>query len=167
MDTEFKYSPEDFEKFVKAYHKKIEESGEFPDVAGLKNALDIEDDEYDAMADDDRYYKTIRWSRRRRESYLNRLAITARNTNGIKMLLAQPENGGYVEKPVKPQTKLEVILRGMPDDDDDIDVDGADLESDSDDNADEAEQTDGVRKGQPADSTDKPRRGRGRPKRTD
>lgn len=164
MDTEFKYSPEEFKRFVEAYHKKIEERGEFPDVAGLKNALDIEDDEYDAMANDERYFKTIRWSRRRRESCLNRLAITARNTNGIKMLLAQPENGGYVEKPVKPQTKLEVILRGMPDDDD-IDSDGADLESDSDDNADEPEQEDGVGKGQSSDSINKHRRGRGRPKR--
>jgi hypothetical protein len=116
--TEFKYSPEDFDKYVRAYHKMVEDKGDFPDLAGLKNALDIEDGEYDAMTEDPAYHKTILWSRRRRESFLNRLAITARNTNGIKMLLAQPENGGYVEKPVdKTPRKLEVVLRGMPDDD--------------------------------------------------
>ena len=116
--TEFKYSPDDFDKYVRAYHKMVEDKGDFPDLAGLKNALDIEDGEYDAMTEDPAYHKTILWSRRRRESFLNRLAITARNTNGIKMLLAQPETGGYVEKPVdKTPRKLEVVLRGMPDDD--------------------------------------------------
>ena len=119
MATEFKYSPDEFDKYVRAYHKMVEDKGDFPDLAGMKNALDIEDGEYEAMADDPAYHKTILWSRRRRESFLNRLAITARNTNGIKMLLAQPENGGYVEKPVdKTPRKLEVVLRGMPEDDD-------------------------------------------------
>ena len=129
--TEYKYSPEEFDIYVRAYHKAVEDKGDFPDLAGMKNALDIEDGEYEAMADDPAYHKTILWSRRRRESFLNRLAITARNTNGIKMLLAQPENGGYVEKPVdKTPRKLEVVLRGMPDDDDMDNVFG-DSDSDS------------------------------------
>lgn len=128
--TEFKYSPEDFDKYVRTYHKMVEDKGDFPDLAGLKNALDIEDGEYDAMTEDPAYHKTILWSRRRRESFLNRLAITARNTNGIKMLLAQPENGGYVEKPVdKTPRKLEVVLRGIPDDDD-MDSDIGDSDND-------------------------------------
>ena len=46
------------------------------------------------------------------------------------MLLAQPENGGYVEKPVdKTPRKLEVTLRGMPDGDDYVDTDSADGDS--------------------------------------
>ena len=119
MATEFKYTPKEFDTYVRAYHAKVENSGDFPDLAGLKNALDIEDEEYDAMSEREEYHKTILWSRRRRESVLNRLAITARNTTGIKMLLAQPENGGYVEKPIdKTPRKVEVLLRGMPEDDD-------------------------------------------------
>lgn len=130
MATEYKYTPEEFYTYVKAYHVKVEDRGEFPDLAGLKNALDIEDEEYDRMAADPDYHKTILWSRRRRESFLNRLATTAKNTNGIKMLLAQPENGGYVEKPVdKTPRKVEVVLRGMPDDDD-VDSDIGDGDND-------------------------------------
>ena len=46
------------------------------------------------------------------------------------MLLAQPENGGYVEKPVdRTPRKLEVTLRGMPDGDDYVDSDSADGDS--------------------------------------
>lgn len=135
MATEYKYTPEEFDGYVRSYHKTVENSGEFPDLAGLKNALDIEDEEYEKMAADPSFHKTILWARRRRESYLNRLATTAKNTNGIKMLLAQPENGGYVEKPIdKTPRKVEVVLRGMPDDDDsddDSDIDLAD-EPDSD-----------------------------------
>ena len=132
MAIEFKYTTDEFDKYVRAYHKMVEDKGDFPDLAGLKNALDIEDGEYEAMTGDPGYHKTILWSRRRRESFLNRLAITARNTNGIKMLLAQPENGGYVEKPVdKTPRKLEVVLRGMPDDD--MDTDSYDDDSVADD----------------------------------
>ena len=126
MATEYKYTPEEFDNYVRAYHKQVENSGEFPDLAGLKNAMDIEDDEYTAMSEDPAFHKTILWARCRRESYLNRLATTAKNTNGIKMLLAQPENGGYVEKPIdKTPRKVEVVLRGMPDDDVDSPDDSA------------------------------------------
>lgn len=165
--TEFKYSPDDFDKYVRAYHKMVEDKGDFPDLAGLKNALDIEDGEYDAMTEDPAYHKTILWSRRRRESFLNRLAITARNTNGIKMLLAQPENGGYVEKPVdKTPRKLEVVLRGMPDDD----VDSADIDDDTsgcDDSSSEATGQEAGQKGRKSGSVScKAVRSRGRAKRT-
>ena len=128
MDTEYTYTPDEFFTKVKMYHKTVENSGDFPDLAGLKNFLDIEDEEYDRMCEDPDYHKAIRWSRRRRESFLNRLATTAKNINGIKILLAQPENGGYVEKPVdKTPRKVVVTLRGMPDDDDmDSDLDDPD-----------------------------------------
>ena len=135
MATEFTYTPEEFEKRVKAYHTLMETKQlQFPDLAGLKNALDIEDEEYDAMANDPAYYKIVRWATRRRESYLNRAAITAKNTTGIKMLLAQPENGGYVEKPIdKTPRTISVILRGMDDDSDDIDDDSGSERSGDDD----------------------------------
>lgn len=169
--TEFKYSPDDFDKYVRAYHKMVEDKGDFPDLAGLKNALDIEDGEYDAMTEDPAYHKTILWSRRRRESFLNRLAITARNTNGIKMLLAQPENGGYVEKPVdKTPRKLEVVLRGMPDDDMDSDIsdDIVDGDNNTDDSAQsgQAGQEDGQKGRKSGELSGKAVRGRGRAKRT-
>ena len=167
MTTEYKYSPEAFDKCVRAYHKQVEDRGEFPDLAGLKNAIDIEDSEYDAMAGDPAYHKTILWSRRRRESYLNRLAISARNTNGIKMLLAQPENGGYVEKPVdKTPRKLEVFLRGMPDDD--LDSAVSDDDSDAGDGIESGqdEQKTGQKSGQSGDVSGKAVRNRGRRKST-
>ena len=167
MATEFKYDPKEFDMYVRAYHKMVEDKGDFPDLAGLKNALDIEDGEYDAMTGDPAYHKTILWSRRRRESFLNRLAITARNTNGIKMLLAQPENGGYVEKPVdKTPRKLEVVLRGMPDDDLDSSVSDDDSDADDGNEPEPAKQEAGRKGGQSGNVSGKAVRSRGRGKRT-
>lgn len=113
-ELNFTYTSDEFKRRVMQYHKQMEETRNvFPDLAGLLNFLDIGDEEYEFMKDDDRYKKTIRWARRRRESFLNREAIVSKNTTGIKMLLAQPENGGYTEKPVdKTPRKLEVVLRG-------------------------------------------------------
>lgn len=169
MATEYTYTPEEFNTLVRSYHKEVENRGDFPDLAGLKNALDLEDEEYDRMADDPDYHKTMLWSRRRRESFLNRLATTAKNTNGIKMLLAQPENGGYVEKPIdKTPRQLVVTLRGMPDDDDDFDSD-SDLADKPDSNAMDSgkkEREDGGADRQSADLSGKTGRSRSRSKRT-
>lgn len=171
MATEFTYTPEEFFARVKSYHKTVENSGEFPDLAGLKNFLDIEDEEYEQMVFDPAYYKAIRWARRRRESYLNRLATTSKNSNGIKMLLAQPENGGYVEKPVdKTPRQVVVTLRGMPDDDDDdVDSDNSDT-ADSDDSPEvpdkQSGSEDGEGSGQSGKLSGKTGRGRGKAKRT-
>lgn len=131
MAIEYKYSPEEFEKRVKAYHWDVETKQlAFPDLAGLKNKLAIEDDEYAAMFDDPAYHDTCLWAQRRRESFLNRAALTAKNTAGIKMLLAQPENGGYVEKPIdKTPRQIEVTLRGMFDGSNTDFDDGADSDS--------------------------------------
>ena len=134
MATEFKYTPDEFTKLVKAYHNEVEiKQNEFPDLAGLKNILNIENDEYEAMEADPAYHNTCLWAMRRRESFLNRAALKVKNTTGIKMLLAQPENGGYVEKPVdKTPRQIEVTLRGMvhDSDDDTDDCDGGDSDTD-------------------------------------
>ena len=127
MDTDFKYTPEKFDELVRRYHKSTETAKQFPDLAGLKNALDIEDDEYEAICRAPEYHRTVLWAMRRRESFLMRAALTAKNTTGIKMLLAQPENGGYVEKPVgKEARKIEVWLGGMVEHDNSTDSDGDD-----------------------------------------
>ena len=121
MDTghEFTYTPDELKAKVIKYHDAVEGRGDFPDLAGLKNYLDIEDEEYDEMVLTPEYWRWLRYAKRRRESFLNRMATTSKNATGIKMLLAQPENGGYVEKPVdKTPRKIEVTLRGMPDGDD-------------------------------------------------
>lgn len=167
---DYTYTPEEFFAKVKGYHKTVENSGEFPDLAGLKNFLDIEDEEYDRMTQDPDYYKAIRWARRRRESFLNRLATTSKNSNGIKMLLAQPENGGYVEKPVdKTPRKVEVVLRGMPDDDDNDTIDDDCSDSMDDSSGDEDQETgieNRLEDGQSGDLPRKAVRSRSRAKRT-
>ena len=57
MAIKYKYSPEEFDKRVKAYHLDVETNQlAFPDLAGLKNRLAIEDDEYNAMFDDADYH---------------------------------------------------------------------------------------------------------------
>ena len=160
MAIEYKYSPEEFEKKVKAYHVDVETKQlAFPDLAGLKNKLAIEDDEYNAMFDDPAYHDTCLWAQRRRESFLNRAALTAKNTAGIKMLLAQPENGGYVEKPIdKTPRQIICTLRGMFDGSDSYSDDDAD--SDSVLSADQAEDDDGEADGAADKPVRKPRRGK-------
>ena len=136
MATEFRYTPEEFDTLVRGYHNTVEvKQNEFPDLAGLKNILKLENEEYDAMAADPRYHATCLWAMRRRESFLNRAALKVKNTTGIKMLLAQPENGGYVEKPIdKTPRQIEVTLRGMSNEIVSFnDSDGADDDSDGDD----------------------------------
>ena len=110
-----KYTVEELKTKVLQYHKKAETSErQFPDLAGLKIYLDISDEEYEEMQGMEEYAKVLKMAQRRRESWLNRAALESKNATGIKMLLAQPENGGYVEKPVdKTPRKMEVILRGM------------------------------------------------------
>lgn len=129
-EYEFTYTPDELKAKVLQYHDAVEKRGDFPDLAGLKNYLDIEDEEYDEMVLKPEYWRWLRYAKRRRESFLNRMATTSKNATGIKMLLAQPENGGYVEKPVdRTPRKLEVTLRGMPDGDDYVDTDSADGDS--------------------------------------
>lgn len=133
-EYEFTYTPDELKSMVLKYHDAVEKRGDFPDLAGLKNYLDIEDEEYDEMVLRPEYWRWLRYAKRRRESFLNRMATTSKNATGIKMLLAQPENGGYVEKPVdKTPRRIEVTLRGMPDDDMDDSTDG---DSDGDDSVD-------------------------------
>ena len=165
MAIEFTYTPEEFSKRVKAYHAKVEtDAMSFPDLAGLKNALRIEDEEYAELEKHPEYHSTCLWAKRRRESFLNRAALTTKNAAGIKMLLAQPENGGYVEKPVdKTPRTIEVRLKGMINDDldSDWDNDAADSGGDT-----ASEQTyigagNGERKN--AGHAGKPVRKRGRP----
>ena len=130
-EYEFTYTPDELKSMVLKYHDAVEKRGDFPDLAGLKNYLDIEDEEYDEMVMKPEYWRWLRYAKRRRESFLNRMATTSKNATGIKMLLAQPENGGYVEKPVdKTPRRIEVTLRGMPDDDM---ADSADSDSSDDD----------------------------------
>lgn len=127
-EYEFTYTPDELKSMVLKYHDAVEKRGDFPDLAGLKNYLDIEDEEYDEMVLKPEYWRWLRYAKRRRESFLNRMATTSKNATGIKMLLAQPENGGYVEKPVdKTPRRIEVTLRGMPDDD----MDDSDISDDS------------------------------------
>ena len=136
MAIEYKYTPEEFDQKVKAYHVKMETSVEdFPDEDGLLNFLDIDDEEYETMKEKDSpYFKTYRWARRRRSSWLQRMAPKAKNTNGIKVLMSQPQNGGIVDKPVdKTPRQMTVILRGLDSNDDD------DVSLDSDDDCDDGD----------------------------
>lgn len=131
----------------------------FPDLAGLLNFLDIDDEEYEALTKDPAYEGVWRYARRRRESYLNRAAINSKNTTGIKILLQQPENGGYVEKPVdKTPRTFTVVLRGMEDEDDtDSDDSTDDSDGNSDNDTDDVVSGNAKESGQAAGHDSKPR----------
>ena len=101
---------EDFRRGVYAYHAKCEAEndgeGVFPDFAGLRLYLKLSKADIKAMSEgDSEYAQGIRAvldeSQDMRESWLAR-KMTSDNKRAIGCLnaLKQPENGGYIDKPV-------------------------------------------------------------------
>lgn len=101
---------DDFRRGVLAYHKLCEEEnggeGVFPDLAGLRLYLRLSKADIKAMSEgDDEYAQGIRdvlaEAQDMRESWLAR-KMTSDNKRAIGCLnaLKQPDNGGYIDKPV-------------------------------------------------------------------
>ena len=110
----YTYDVENLEEAIEAYHVKNEDAGVFPDLAGLLIALNISDEEYNMMIDDDDFKPAFLYAKRRRESWLNRKAIDNKAANGCKILLMQEENGGYTDRPVDNKKKEFVVkLEGV------------------------------------------------------
>jgi hypothetical protein len=110
------YTPEECDKRVKYYFKDCEETRKvFPDEAGMLNYLDIEDEEYEAMKEDENYKKIFRWALRRRRSWLERAMVSDnKKANGSMNALKQPQNGGYSDRPIEnKERKLIVKLEGI------------------------------------------------------
>lgn len=97
------------------YHEKTEKDEKaFPDLAGLLIYLNIPDEEYNMMIEDDDFKPAFLYAKRRRESWLNRRAIDNKAANGCKILLMQEENGGYSDRPVDNKKKEFVVkLEGV------------------------------------------------------
>ena len=111
-------TPEECDAKVKYYFHDCEETRNvFPDESGMLNFLDIDDDEYKAMIDDENYRKIFRWAKRRRTSWLERAMVTDnKKTNGCMNALKQEKNGGYSDRPVENHDrKLIVKLEGISD----------------------------------------------------
>ena len=110
----YTYDVENLEEAIEAYHVKNEDAGVFPDLAGLLIALNVSDEEYNMMIDDDDFKPAFLYAKRRRESWLNRKAIDNKAANGCKILLMQEENGGYTDRPVDNKKKEFVVkLEGV------------------------------------------------------
>ena len=110
------YTVEEFKQKVLRYFRECEEVRlYFPDEAGMLNALDIEDEEYEQLKDKEGYDKVIRWARRRRTSWLEREMVSGRKgAVGCMNALKQEKNGGYSEKSAEPkEKKLIVKLEGF------------------------------------------------------
>ncbi len=106
----YSYDVEHLKQAIYEYHNDTEEKREFPDLAGLLIYLNISDEEYSKMIEDDDFKPAFLYAKRRRESWLNRKAIDNKAANGCKMLLMQEENGGYSDKPVD-NKKKEFVVR--------------------------------------------------------
>lgn len=110
------YTPEDFKKKVMIYHRDCEETRlEFPDEAGLLNFLNISDEEYEELKNNPDYAPIIRWARRRRTSWLERMMVTGKKgAVGCMNALKQEKNGGYADKPEGPrERKIIVKMEGV------------------------------------------------------
>ena len=110
----YSYDLDSLKQAIYNYHESTEENREFPDLAGLLIALNISDEEYNMMIEDDEFKPAFLYAKRRRESWLNRKAIDNKAANGCKMLLMQEENGGYSDRPVDNKKKEFVVkLEGV------------------------------------------------------
>lgn len=105
----FTFDPETLMKAIMFYHEEAEKKGQFADLAGLLNCIQITDEEYKAMKEDADFKAPLLYARRRRESWLSRKAIDPKAAAGCKMLLAQEENGGYSDKPIDNKEKKFVV----------------------------------------------------------
>ena len=113
---DFTYTVDELKQKILFYFRDCEEVRQvFPDEAGMLNYLDIEDDEYEAMKTEPGYDKLIRWARRRRTSWLERMMVTGgKNSAGCMNALKQEKNGGYAEKPQEnKERKLIVKIEGV------------------------------------------------------
>ena len=110
----YTYDVEHLKQAIYDYHEKTEENREFPDLAGLLIYLNISDEEYAMMIEDDDFKPAFLYAKRRRESWLNRKAIDNKAANGCKILLMQEENGGYSDRPVDNKKKEFIVkLEGV------------------------------------------------------
>ena len=110
----YSYDVEALKQAIYDYHEKTEANREFPDLAGLLIYLNVTDEEYDLMINDDDFKPAFLYAKRRRESWLNRKAIDNKAANGCKMLLMQEENGGYSDRPVENKEKKFIVkLEGV------------------------------------------------------
>ena len=110
----YTYDLESLKSAIFDYHTKTEEAREFPDLAGLLIYLNISDEEYAMMIEDEEFKPAFLYAKRRRESWLNRKAIDNKAANGCKMLLMQEENGGYSDRPVDNKEKKFIVkLEGV------------------------------------------------------
>lgn len=101
---------EDFRRGVMDYHEKCESAndgeGVFPDLAGLRLFLKVSKADLKAMSEGDSEFAqgvrdVLAEAQDMRESWLAR-KMTSDNKRAIGCLnaLKQPDNGGYIDKPV-------------------------------------------------------------------
>ena len=112
----YTYTVDEFKQKMLIYFRDCEEVRlVFPDEAGMLNYLDIEDEEYEELKNVPGYDKLIRWARRRRTSWLERMMVTGnKGSAGCMNALKQEKNGGYSEKPKEPgERKLIVKIEGV------------------------------------------------------
>lgn len=112
------YDPETLRLAIEKYFDKCEEEKVFPDMAGMRIALEISKETLDHFVSDDcpeceAYRKILNTARDRRESFLvRRMTSDNKLAQGCLNALKQPMNGGYIDRPVDTTGgKIEVTLK--------------------------------------------------------
>ncbi len=91
--------PKELEKRINEYFENTP-NGMFPDEPGMLLELDLFEEDVAYLCEDDpkaaEYQRIFKRARLRRESWLNRMAVTdSRNSSMYINLLKQEKNGGY------------------------------------------------------------------------
>lgn len=100
-------NPKDLENAINEYFAISEGKGEFPDAAGMRLFLNISKRTLDAYSSGETeeaqaYRDVLDAAKDRRESWLARRMVTEpKAANGCMNALKQPDNGGYIDKPIQ------------------------------------------------------------------
>ena len=110
-------TPELLQEAVDKYFKECEEQGDtFPDYAGMCSFLGLTKKRLeDIGASSEEYYEILETAKLKREMWLSRkMAEDNKKAQGCMNNLKQPQNGGYIDRPIENKTsEIKINLVGV------------------------------------------------------
>lgn len=110
-------TPELLQEAVDKYFKECEEQGDtFPDYAGMCIFLGLTKKRLeDIGASSDEYNEILETAKLKREMWLSRkMAEDNKKAQGCMNNLKQPQNGGYIDRPIENKTsEIKINLVGV------------------------------------------------------
>lgn len=109
-------TPELLQEAIKKYFKECEDENVFPDYAGMCTFLDMTKEDLKKLGEkDEDYQRVLDFAMQDRESWLSRrMADDNKKAQGCMNNLKQPQNGGYIDRPIENKTsEIKISLGGV------------------------------------------------------